>query len=138
MLTDPAFASLPADGVDPAEIIAKQTPAGGWTKAILSQWGVPWPAPKGWRQELERRWREHDAPVTSTFVNVVFQKAPEQKVVTIYATVPSDAQIEAAEKARKMAEAIRELRTIECRYRHLPELATVFAAANQEIERLAS
>ena len=34
------------------EIEAAKTPAGGWTKAQLAAWGVPWPPPKGWKQAL--------------------------------------------------------------------------------------
>lgn len=34
------------------EIEAARTPAGGWTKAQLAQWGVPWPPPKGWIKRL--------------------------------------------------------------------------------------
>lgn len=41
----------------PEEIKSLCTPAGGWTKAQLAQWGVPWPPPKGWKHELERKWR---------------------------------------------------------------------------------
>ena len=37
-----------------SEIIAARTPAGGWTKDTLAQWGVPWPPPKGWRRSLTR------------------------------------------------------------------------------------
>lgn len=37
-----------------AEIDAARTPAGGWTKDQLAQWGVPWPPPKGWRKRLVR------------------------------------------------------------------------------------
>lgn len=33
---------------------AKKTPNGGWTKAQLAEWGVPWPPPKGWRKNLEK------------------------------------------------------------------------------------
>ena len=36
----------------PTESEARRTPAGGWTKAQLAQWGVPWPPSKGWRQKL--------------------------------------------------------------------------------------
>lgn len=36
----------------PQEIDAAKTPAGGWTKAQLAEWGVPWPPPKGWRVKL--------------------------------------------------------------------------------------
>ena len=35
-----------------AEIMAARTPAGGWTREQLAQWGVPWPPPKGWKKAL--------------------------------------------------------------------------------------
>ncbi len=35
-----------------AEIDAKRTAAGGWSKSDLAAWGVPWPPPKGWRKAL--------------------------------------------------------------------------------------
>jgi hypothetical protein len=34
------------------EIDAARTPAGGWTRTQLAEWGVPWPPPKGWRRRL--------------------------------------------------------------------------------------
>lgn len=40
------------DAVSEAEIMAARTPAGGWTRAQLAQWGVPWPPPTGWKQSL--------------------------------------------------------------------------------------
>jgi hypothetical protein len=42
----------------PEEVEAARTPAGGWTKTQLAQWGVPWLPPQGWKQRLERKWRE--------------------------------------------------------------------------------
>lgn len=36
------------------EIEKHRTQAGGWTKAQLQKWGVPWPPPKGWRKKLEQ------------------------------------------------------------------------------------
>jgi hypothetical protein len=36
------------------EIEAAKTPAGGWTREQLAQWGVPWPPPKGWKKRLLR------------------------------------------------------------------------------------
>lgn len=42
--------------VSPEEIKSKQTERGGWTKAVLAKWGVPWPPPKGWRKRLEEEW----------------------------------------------------------------------------------
>lgn len=29
-----------------------QTESGGWTKETLAGWGVPWPPPKGWKEQL--------------------------------------------------------------------------------------
>lgn len=34
------------------EIEAGKSEKGGYTKAALSQWGVPWPPPKGWKEAL--------------------------------------------------------------------------------------
>lgn len=42
----------------PDEVTAARTEKGGWTKDQLAAWGVSWPPPKGWRAELEERWRE--------------------------------------------------------------------------------
>lgn len=38
-----------------AEMRQRQTKRGGFTRETLAEWGVPWPPPKGWRRELERR-----------------------------------------------------------------------------------
>lgn len=38
-----------------AEIEAAKSPRGGWTRAQLAEWGVPWPPPKGWKQRLLRQ-----------------------------------------------------------------------------------
>ena len=43
----------------PADIKKAQTKNGGWTKATLAMWGVSWPPPKGWRRELEERWKAY-------------------------------------------------------------------------------
>jgi len=34
------------------EIEAAKSPRGGWKKATLAAWGVPWPPPKGWKKRL--------------------------------------------------------------------------------------
>ena len=36
----------------PEEIEAGQTEKGGFTRAQLEEWGVPWPPPKGWKEAL--------------------------------------------------------------------------------------
>lgn len=36
------------------EIEDARTSRGGWTRATLESWGVPWPPPKGWRMALIR------------------------------------------------------------------------------------
>jgi hypothetical protein len=35
-----------------AEIEAGRTPAGGYDRATLASWGVPWPPPKNWKKKL--------------------------------------------------------------------------------------
>lgn len=35
-----------------AEIEAAKSPKGGWTAKTLAGWGVPWPAPHGWKKAL--------------------------------------------------------------------------------------
>lgn len=34
------------------QILAGRSRKGGWTRATLARWGVPWPPPKGWRKAL--------------------------------------------------------------------------------------
>lgn len=34
------------------EIESAKTPNGGWTRETLAGWGVTWPPPKGWRDEI--------------------------------------------------------------------------------------
>lgn len=36
------------------EIEAGRSPRGGWTRATLAGWGVPWPPPHGWKRALKR------------------------------------------------------------------------------------
>lgn len=43
----PAPLKLTAEQID-----AAKSPKGGWTRATLAQWGVPWPPPSGWRKAL--------------------------------------------------------------------------------------
>jgi hypothetical protein len=37
------------------QIDAARTPAGGFTRDTLAQWGVPWPPPHGWRKAIVAR-----------------------------------------------------------------------------------
>ena len=46
------LASLPR--VSAEEIEAARSPRGGWTRATLAAWDIPWPPPAGWRQALLR------------------------------------------------------------------------------------
>ncbi|MFH9426266.1 hypothetical protein [Streptomyces sp. NPDC017529] len=57
---------MPDELPSPEEIEAACTPAGGWKPAQLAAWGVPWPPPKGWKDELVERWeaaRQNGAPL---------------------------------------------------------------------------
>ncbi len=42
----------------PDEVRAARTARGGYTRAQLAEWGVPWPPPQGWKARLEQRWHE--------------------------------------------------------------------------------
>ena len=44
----------------PDEVQAGRSPRGGFTRATLASWGVPWPPPKGWRKRLERDWKMYN------------------------------------------------------------------------------
>lgn len=55
----PVVDDVPATFLPSPQIIENcRSVRGGWSQATLAAWGVPWPPPKGWRQDLERRWRE--------------------------------------------------------------------------------
>ncbi|MEU3490650.1 hypothetical protein [Streptomyces massasporeus] len=53
--TEPSLsmAELPS----PEEIEAARSPKGGYSRAQLAAWGVPWAPPKGWKDELTERWK---------------------------------------------------------------------------------
>jgi HNH endonuclease len=38
----------------PEEVEQYKTPNGGWTRSDLASWGVPWPPPHGWKEQLEK------------------------------------------------------------------------------------
>jgi hypothetical protein len=47
----------------PEAVESARTPSGGWTRAQLAEWHVPWPPPHGWKNRLaalheDRRRRE--------------------------------------------------------------------------------
>lgn len=50
------FPDEPAILPSPEQIEIARTPAGGWTRATLSSWGVEWPPRRGWKRDLEERW----------------------------------------------------------------------------------
>jgi hypothetical protein len=41
----------------PEEVLSKRKGTGGWKRAQLAEWGVPWPPPKGWMRCLEEQYR---------------------------------------------------------------------------------
>lgn len=55
---DPTPDGVYAPAPSPEEVAAAATsPRGGWSAKQLAAWGVPWPPPKGWREDLARRYR---------------------------------------------------------------------------------
>lgn len=56
--------ALLAELVIEAGCSAKCDPASNnraWTRPVLAGWGVSWPPPAGWRQQLVRRWSDGQA-----------------------------------------------------------------------------
>ena len=51
---DEADGSVPAPSPE-AVTAASTSPSGAWTAKRLRAWGIRWPPPKGWRQELARK-----------------------------------------------------------------------------------
>ncbi|MFE2159957.1 hypothetical protein ACFW9M_19340 [Streptomyces lydicus] len=43
------------DLTSPDGIEAARAPASGWNRDQLAAWGLPWPPPKGWKDELAER-----------------------------------------------------------------------------------
>jgi hypothetical protein len=41
-----------------------------FTKAQPAEWGFGWPPPKGWRKQLERRWRAEQRAKTVTVTDL--------------------------------------------------------------------
>jgi predicted RNA polymerase sigma factor len=58
------------------EIEAVRTPKGGWTKAQLAEWGVPWPPPRGWKKRLEAG----EEPKYKTFAEGFAAKAQDEQL----------------------------------------------------------
>lgn len=54
---DDAVLRVLHDRPSPQDILDGRSERGGWTRAQLAEWGVPWPPPKGWRKRLEDEYR---------------------------------------------------------------------------------
>lgn len=59
----PAISWTPTTPVpSPREVDNGKTAKGGFTAKTLAGWGVPWPPPAGWQEQLRRSWAlEHHA-----------------------------------------------------------------------------
>lgn len=49
------------------EIEYHRTPRGGFTKATLAMWGVPWPPPKGWLENLVNQYNNQPQELQMTY-----------------------------------------------------------------------
>lgn len=66
-----------------SDIDSRKTPKGGWTKATLAEWGVPWPPPPGWREALMMRGAPYQSPppvregppISMDEVEAIFERA---------------------------------------------------------------
>jgi 5-methylcytosine-specific restriction endonuclease McrA len=45
----------------PEEVKDQQTKKGGWTRNVLTRWGVHWPPENGWKEKLEQLWKEQES-----------------------------------------------------------------------------
>jgi hypothetical protein len=73
--------------VTPKEIEARQTAKGGYTKAQLAEWGVPWPPPKGWKAGLLKvnmRERTDAAAALHLAIDDVFTGPEESQMMLIW------------------------------------------------------
>ncbi len=52
--TSSRLEQVPIGTVTAAEIETAMTPPGGFTRAVLAKWGVPWPPPKSWRRRITK------------------------------------------------------------------------------------
>lgn len=50
------------------EILSRRSPAGGWTRKQLAEWGISWPPRRGWKKRLMQSGR------------MVQQSKPKQKI----------------------------------------------------------
>lgn len=48
----PQRSDAPKGRLTAADIERGKSPKGGWTRETLAGWGVPWPPPKGWKDDL--------------------------------------------------------------------------------------
>ena len=77
----------------PQQVEKAKTKRGGWTKATLASWGVPWPPPPGWRRKIEQLRMGRRARVPhgwSSPISYKYLKQPEEP------NVPTDDQDQAA------------------------------------------
>jgi hypothetical protein len=72
-----------------AEIEAARTPNGGWTKAQLAKWGVPWPPPKGWKAKLTR-WEKKERKLRKPSKPLWHADEPTEKQLMLLAKLPGD------------------------------------------------
>lgn len=55
--------TTPLQPIPETDIRELMTPAGGYTRETLAKYGVPWPPPRGWLKELDRRRTAQGMPV---------------------------------------------------------------------------
>lgn len=49
----------------PEQVLEHRSARGGWTRLKLTEWGIPWPPPNGWRRHLEQKWKAEKFPGVS-------------------------------------------------------------------------
>jgi hypothetical protein len=59
-----------------ADIEAGRTARGGFTRATLASWGVPWPPPRGWRRRLLAGQPVERADIVESFHQLSHHRCP--------------------------------------------------------------
>lgn len=62
------------------EVFDARTSKGGWTRAQLEQWGVPWPPPRGWIGDLCGPEARDPAPPKSIPADLPLEERAKQSI----------------------------------------------------------
>jgi hypothetical protein len=98
-----------------ADIEAARSDKGGFTRATLAEWGVPWPPPSGWKKEIiangipysdEIKAYAPDAPITEDGLQRMMDNAGEKLIDGEPFDCEGELDIDPAKLLRKVVSAV--------------------------------